>query len=233
MDAKPASEAALQNKADDRMASVTVLRETQLTRALHTAIRDKAASRRTFVQQSDRLVHLLIEEALGLLPAEPCVVETPCGPYEGVRLPADADLCVVSIMRAADCMLGVARAMMPDVSVGKILIQRDEETAQPRLLYSKLPADIARRPVLLCDPMLATGGSAVTAIGVLTERGVPPSRIIFVNVLCCAEGIAAVSSAYPEVRIVTSAIDPILSAQKYIVPGLGDFGDRYFGTDGS
>jgi uracil phosphoribosyltransferase len=210
---------------------VTVLRETPLTRALHTAIRNKTADRRTFVRQSDRLVHLLLEEALGLLPSEECVVETPCGPYTGVRLPADADLCVVSILRAADCMLGVARALMPEVAVGKILIQRDEQTAQPKLFYCKLPSDIARRPVILCDPMLATGGSAVMAIGVLIDAGVPPASIFFVCVLCCPEGLQAVARAYPTVRVVTSAIDPILNSHKYIVPGLGDFGDRYFGTD--
>lgn len=211
---------------------VTVLRETPLTRALHTAIRDKTADRRTFVRQSDRLVHLLLEEALSLLPAEECIVETPCGSYTGVRLPADADLCVVSILRAADSMLGVARALLPEVAVGKILIQRDEQTAQPKLFYSKLPNDISRRPVILCDPMLATGGSAVMAIGVLTDAGVSPASIVFVCVLCCAEGLDAVARAYPEVRVVTGAIDdPVLSAQKYIVPGLGDFGDRYFGTD--
>ena len=209
---------------------MTVLRETPLTRALHTAIRERSAERRTFVHQSDRLVRLLLEEALGLLPATECTVETPCGTYEGVRLPSDSELCVVSILRAADCMLGVARAMLPDVAVGKILIQRDEETALPKLYYSKLPLDISKRYILLCDPMLATGGSAVTAIGVLTSRGVAPKQIIFVSVLCCLDGLQAISKAFPEVRIVTSAIDPILNAQKYIVPGLGDFGDRYFGT---
>jgi uracil phosphoribosyltransferase len=210
---------------------VTVLRETPLTRALHTAIRDQTADRRTFVRQSDRLVHLLLEEALSLLPAEECTVETPCGSYAGVRLPADADLCVVSILRAADCMLGVARALLPEVAVGKILIQRDEQTAQPKLFYSKLPSDIGRRPVILCDPMLATGGSAVTAIGVLADAGVPPANIVFVCVLCAQEGLEAVARLYPEVRVVTSAIDPSLDTNKYIVPGLGDFGDRYFGTD--
>lgn len=224
-------------------------------------------------------VHLLIEEALSLLPAVPCVVETPCGLYKGVVLPQESDVCVVSILRAADCMhvaewdcsgasslpvcdarpaapphacwrsgaptapdrarprgerrLGVARALMPDVSVGKILIQRDEVTAFPCLLYSKLPLDIARRPVLLCDPMLATGGSAVTAIKVLVDKGVPPGAIIFVNVVCVLEGLRAIAAAYPDVRVVTGCIDPVLNDHFYICPGLGDFGDRYFGTDGS
>ena len=102
----------------------------------------------------------------------------------------------------------------------------------PQLMYDKLPPDIAKRPVLLLDPMLATGGSAVMACKVLVEKGVPAENIIFVNIVCVQEGIDALAKAYPAVRIVTSAIDPILNETKYIVPGLGDFGDRYFGTDG-
>merc|ERR1712232_1093004 len=134
-----------------------------------TAIRDKAAPREQFVTCSNRLVRLLIEEALGLLPATPITVETPHGPYEGVKLPKEKDICAVSILRAADCMLGEVRVMMPTVSVGKVLIQRDEATALPQLIYAKLPPDVARRPVLLLDPMLATGGSAVMACKVLCD----------------------------------------------------------------
>ena len=212
--------------------STVVLKETALTKALHTIIRDKTCSRQQFVTSSNRIVRLLIEEALALLPSAPVTVETPCGPFEGCKLPDESSLCAVSILRAADCLLGEVRNMMPSVSVGKILIQRDEETAMPKLMYSKLPPDIAKRPVLLLDPMLATGGSAVTAVKVLCEQGVPASNIIFVNIVCVKEGIAALNTAYPEVKIVTSAIDPILNEKKYIVPGLGDFGDRYFGTDG-
>lgn len=138
----------------------------------------------------------------------------------------------VSILRAADCMLGVARSMMPSMAVGKVLIQRDENTAQATLIYSKLPPNLSNRPVLLLDPMLATGGSAVTALKLLVEAGVPPSSIVFVTLVSCRQGIEWVHEAYPQVRIVTGAVDPILDDRKYIVPGLGDFGDRYFGTDG-
>ena len=125
------------------------------------------------------------------------------------------------------------RVMMPSVAVGKILIQRDEETAKPHLFYSKLPPDVATRPVLLLDPMLATGGSAVAACKVLCDAGCKPEQIIFVNILCVKEGLEALAEAYPQVKVVTGAIDPILNDKKYIVPGLGDFGDRYFGTDGN
>jgi uracil phosphoribosyltransferase len=113
---------------------------------------------------------------------------------------------------------------------GKILIQRDEATAQPKLYYSKLPPDVATRNILLCDPMLATGGSAKCALQVLVDAGVPPARIIFINVVSCPEGIELLHAAFPEVTIVTGEIDPILDEHKYIVPGLGDYGDRYYGT---
>ena len=164
----------------------------------------------------------MLEEALGLLPVKEVTIETPCGPYKGVELPNESSLCAVSILRAADCMLGVVRSTMPSVAVGKVLIQRDEETALPTLMYAKLPPDIATRPaVLLLDPMLATGGSAIMCIKVLADRGVDPKKIIFINVLCCKEGLEAIAKAYPDVRVVTGAIDPILNEKKYIVPGLG------------
>jgi len=121
---------------------------------------------------------------------------------------------------------------MYGVMAGKILIQRDETTAEktPKLFYVNLPSDIASQDVLLCDPMLATGGSATMAISVLVDAGVSPSKIIFINVIACPEGIEALHAKYPQVTIVTTAIDPRLNEHKYIVPGLGDYGDRYFAT---
>ena len=120
------------------------------------------------------------------------------------------------------CCLGIA--------VGKILIQRDEETALPTLFYSKLPPDIATRKVLLVDPMLATGGSAITAVKVLIDAGVPEENILFSNVVSCPEGLRAMFAKYPKIRMVTTAVDDGLDEKKYIVPGLGDFGDRYYST---
>jgi uracil phosphoribosyltransferase len=118
------------------------------------------------------------------------------------------------------------------LNAGKILIQRDESTSEklPNLFYSKLPSDIATRNVLICDPMLGTGGSVKMAISVLQKAGVSPSRIIFLNLLSCPEGIKAVHEDYPDVTIVTGTIDEALNEHKYITPGLGDLGDRYYGT---
>lgn len=115
--------------------------------------------------------------------------------------------------------------------LGKILIQRDEETALPKLFYVKLPHDIGQRYVFLLDPMLATGGSAIMAIDSLKERGVTADRIIFVNLVSCPEGLTNLFRAHPQIKVVTAAIDEGLNERSYIVPGLGDFGDRYFGTN--
>lgn len=216
----------------DLPSNLVLLRQTPLVKGLHTLIRDKASSRHTFVTSSDRLVQLLVEEALGHFPSTPVSITTPCGTYEGTSLlDPHSSLCAISILRAADCMLGVVRALMPSIAVGKVLIQRDEATALAQLLYSKLPPDIANRHILLLDPMLATGGSAIACIELLVSRGVAPSRIIFVNILCVREGLEAIASKFPDIKVVSSALDPILNGSKYIVPGLGDFGDRYFGTE--
>jgi len=137
----------------------------------------------------------------------------------------------VSIIRAGESMENALRAVCRDIRIGKILIQRDETTALPKLFYSKVPEDIADRYVLLLDPMLATGGSVLKAIEVLVDHGVQPERIIFVNLIAAPEGITAIANRYPEVIVVSAEVDQCLNTKKYIIPGIGDFGDRYFGTD--
>jgi uracil phosphoribosyltransferase len=120
----------------------------------------------------------------------------------------------------------ITKIIIRSVRIGKILIQRDEETAKPKLYYSRLPPDIKDRYCLLLDPMLATGGSANKAIEVLIDHGVHEERILFVNLICAPEGIDCVLKAHPKVKIVTAAVDQGLNEQKYIIPGLGDFGCR-------
>mmetsp|Transcript_3525 Transcript_3525/g.8922 ORF Transcript_3525/g.8922 Transcript_3525/m.8922 type:complete len:217 (+) Transcript_3525:48-698(+) len=199
---------------------------------LFTVIRDEDTPHPVFAEHARRLTRILAEEGIAQLPKTRRTVMTPCGEYAGVDLPDPSSVCAVSIVRAGDALLEAVRDVWPSLAVGKILIQRDEETATPDLYYCKLPPRIENKFVLLLDPMLATGGSANLAIRKLTAAGVNPNRIVFLNVVCCPEGIQAVQRAHPEVKIVTCAIDDGLDERKYIVPGLGDFGDRYFGTDG-
>eukprot|EP01116_Phalansterium_solitarium_P024146 TRINITY_DN8756_c0_g1_i2.p1 TRINITY_DN8756_c0_g1~~TRINITY_DN8756_c0_g1_i2.p1 ORF type:complete len:241 (+),score=63.77 TRINITY_DN8756_c0_g1_i2:402-1124(+) len=206
-----------------------VLHPTNQIRGLQTIIRDRNTNRDDFIFYADRLMRLLIEEGLGFLPFETATIRTPTGAlYNGVTF--TTKVCGVSIVRAGESMENALRAVCRDIRIGKILIQRDEATALPKLFYRKLPEDIADRHVLLLDPMLATGGSVLKAIEVLLEHGVRQDRIIFVNLIAAPEGVQALLEKYPQVIIVTAEVDDHLDAKKYIIPGIGDFGDRYFGT---
>lgn len=210
--------------------NVHVLPQTRQLRALHAIIRDRDATRDDFTFYSGRIMRLLLETGIDMLPFEPYPVRTPVGKtYEGLRV--TPDVCGVSVLRAGESMEAELRAMWPGIPIGKILIQRDKVTKLPHLYYSALPSDIARRNVLLLDPMLATGGTAAAAIQVLLDHGVAQRNIVFINLLAAPEGLATVRDKYPLVRFVTSAVEDGLNADAYMMPGIGDFGDRYFGTD--
>ncbi|RKP04220.1 hypothetical protein CXG81DRAFT_23174 [Caulochytrium protostelioides] len=208
---------------------VVALETTSELLSLLTIIRDRETPRADFIFYSDRIIRLLVEEALNHLPFIAHDVVTPTGQtYHGFA--AKGRICGVSIMRAGEAMEQGLRDCCRSVRIGKILIQRDEETAQPELFYAKLPPDISSRYCLLLDPMLATGGSAKKAIDVLVKTGVQEAQILFVNLVCAPEGIENVLKDFPKIKIVTAAIDAGLDDHKYILPGLGDFGDRYFGS---
>lgn len=210
--------------------NVHQLPQTNQLRALHTIIRAKDARHEDFVFTSRRIMRLLIESALDLFPFEERDVETPIGEiYPGLR--ASSRVCGVSVVRAGDSMEAELRAVSPSSPIGKILIQRDKVTKLPRLYYSALPKDIARQHVLLLDPMLATGGSALMAIQVLLDAGVAEENIVFVNLLSAPEGIAAVCERHSALKIVTSSVEHRLNENAFMIPGIGDFGDRFFGTD--
>ena len=200
---------------------------------LLTTIRTKGTTQKEYVAASDRLMSILAEEGLARLAGvEERTVETPCGTFAGLAGPPSHTVCAVDIVRSGGILLEAVRRIAPDLKTAKILIQRDEATAAPRLYYSKLPADVPRLRVLLCDPMLATGGSALAAIEVLKRAGVAEDAILFLNAVACPEGLRALAAGAPGVRIATAALDDGLDARKFIVPGLGDFGDRYYGTAG-
>ncbi|KAJ8612141.1 hypothetical protein CTAYLR_002453 [Chrysophaeum taylorii] len=210
---------------------------TRGTTALLRIVRDKRTPQKEYASAADRLCHLLAEEALASIVSDDEVsdVETPCGRarMSGGRHVDTSNMCVVDIMRSGAILMEAVRKLAPDIKTAKILIQRDEATALPCLMYSKLPPNIADyHHVLLCDPMLATGGSACAAIDVLKLAGVAPEKILFANVISCPEGLRRVAEHAQEVRILTTAVDDHLDERKFIIPGLGDFGDRYYGTSG-
>lgn len=211
-------------------ANVHLLAQTNLLLADHAVIRDRDARREDFVLRSARIIRRLLETALDLMPYEPYQVRTPIGAhYTGTRL--SRPICAVSVMRAGDSMAEVLRTVDPSIRIGKILVQRDPTTKLPHRSYVALPDDLSDRHVLLLDPMLATGGTALTAIDTVRERGVPEEHIVFVNLITVASGVQVLHDRYPNVRLVTSAIDEQLNDDAYMVPGIGDFGDRFFGTD--
>ncbi|KZL82720.1 uracil phosphoribosyltransferase [Colletotrichum incanum] len=197
--------------------NVIILPQTPQLIALLTIIRDRNTERGDFIFYSNRIIRLLVEEGLNHLPTVEHDVTTPIGrTYSGLMF--QGKICGVSIMRAGEAMEQGLRDCCRSVRIGKILIQRDEETAQPKLFYDKLPEDIAQRWVLLLDPMFATGGSAIMAVQVLKARGVPEDRILFLNLIASPEGIQNFTAKFPKLRVVTA----------YIIPGLGDFGDRFY-----
>ncbi|KAF9530986.1 armadillo/beta-catenin/plakoglobin [Crepidotus variabilis] len=207
--------------------SVFTLPQTAQLEALYTIIRNKETSRGDFLFYSDRIIRLLVEEGLNHLPVVAKTVETPTGAiYNGLAF--EGKICGVSILRAGEAMEAGLREVCRSVRIGKILIQRDEETALPKLFYSKFPQDIASRYVLLLDPMLATGGSAMKAVEVLKEHGVPEERIIFINLVAAPEGLKAFCTKFPTLKVITGWIDEGLNDKAYIIPGLGDFGERRY-----
>ncbi|MFG1699564.1 uracil phosphoribosyltransferase [Nonomuraea sp. NPDC049309] len=212
--------------------NVHLLPQTRQLRALHTVVRDRDAALDAFVLHSRRIIRLLLEAGLDLLPFTEHEVTTPVGAtYRGLRLAGD--VCAVAVVRAGESMEAELRDIQPGIRIGKILIQRDRQTALPHLYYSHLPPGIARSHVLLLEPMLATGGSANAAIDVLLKAGVREERIVLIDFIAAPEGIRAVSEAHPHVKLVVSSIEERLNERAYMVPGIGDFGDRYFGTTDS
>ncbi|CAK4885197.1 unnamed protein product [Aphanomyces euteiches] len=200
--------------------------------SLHLMMRDKRSSHLQFKQHADRLMRLLAEEALASCTMEFATVWTPNGvEYSGMR--PNSNVCAVPIERSGDSLLEQVLQCDPAVSVGKLLIEHDETSPEksPVLFYSKLPP---RMPsfdrVLLLEPILATGGSAMVAIQLLLDAGVDERNIVLVNVVSCPIGLTAVFQVYPSVKIITTAIDPELNSNLDTSPGLGDFGDRYFNT---
>lgn len=195
-------------------------------RYLH-LLRDKNTDTRTFRWASDNLARILCSEALAKLPHFEEEVETPVGTAKGPRF--GNNLMVVPIYRAGQSLVQAFFDAVPGVAVGSLLIQRNEETAQPELYYKKL-ADPLPKNVLILDPMLATAGTAVMAAKILCEEGYDCKTIHFMGVIAAQAGYDRLATIIHEENITIAAIDPDLNDKKYIVPGLGDYGDRYFGT---
>ena len=189
-------------------------------------LRDVRTQPSAFRRAAERISVLLAAEALKDVPSRPHTVKTPLGPADGMIV--GGDVVVVPVLRAGLGMLDAVLELLPAARVGHIGLQRDEATAIASKYYTKLPRELADSYVLMIDPMLATGGSAVAAIDLLKAAGARTLRMICI--VAAPEGVALVEQHHPDVEVYTPVIDRELNPRKYIVPGLGDFGDRLYGT---
>jgi len=189
-------------------------------------IRDVDTGHKLFRELATEITKFICYEALKNIKVKETVVQTPVA--EAICKKIDTDLVVVPILRAGVGMLEGILELVPTARVGFVGLYRDEVTKQPVSYYQRLPKQARGGTCIIIDPMIATGGSTVAAIELLKESGA--AQIVVVCIVTCPEGLALVEAAHPDVPIYTAAIDDHLNEDKYIVPGLGDAGDRLFGT---
>ncbi len=199
--------------------------EHPLAAARLTTLRDERTGNAAFRAALQDLTLMLVYEATRDAPREDFTVRTPLAETVGTRLARPPLL--VPVLRAGLGMVERAHAMLPEAQVGFVGVARDEDTHQPVPYLESLPADLSSRPVMVLDPMLATGGSMTHTIELLQARGA--ADITVVCVVCAPEGVAALERVAPRARLVTAAVDDGLNSAAYIVPGLGDAGDRQYG----
>ena len=191
-----------------------------------TQMRRKETGTKDFRENLDEIAELMAYEVCRDLPVEPVDIETPVAPCTGYQL--SKEVVIVPILRAGIGLLDGIRRLVPTAKVGFIGLYRDEKTLQPHEYFAKFPKDLDKAVVMIVDPMLATGGSALAAIHSVKERGAKNIKLVCLGGV--PEGVRAVQKEYPDVDIYLAALDDHLNENGYIVPGLGDAGDRIFGT---
>jgi uracil phosphoribosyltransferase len=195
-----------------------------------TALRRRETPSAAFRRILAEIGAILTAEALRDLPRTTLPIETPLGPMAGAPVLAGPEPCLVAVLRAGLGLLEGAQRILPEAPVGHLGLVRDETTLRASEYVARLPHDLAGRGALLLDPMLATGGTAVSAVDRLKQAGARTIR--FACVVAAPEGAARLAAAHPDVPVLAAALDERLNERGYIVPGLGDAGDRCFGTEG-
>ncbi|MDO5547000.1 MAG: uracil phosphoribosyltransferase [Eubacteriales bacterium] len=190
-------------------------------------MRDKYTGGKEFREAVEEISSLLCYEAAHDFPMKEVEIETPITRSK-VRVISGKKIALVTILRSGIGMTNGALRLIPNAKVGHVGLYRDPKTMQPVDYYCKLPSDIDRRDAFVLDPMLGTGGTAIEAIRMLKERGV--ERIKVISILAVPESIQAIQAAYPDVDIYCASIDETINAEGYIIPGMGDAGDRMYGT---
>lgn len=213
----------------DYLSMLTAPRTAKYEEILMSQLRDRTISIDEVRKLANRLGELLVSKVVEGLPTKVVSVETPVATTLGLAL--DTPIEIVSVMRSGDALLDTFLRHFPDAHLSKVLIQRDETTAEPKFQYKKLSPTIASGAyVIISEPMIATGGTLGMAIDLLKEVGVQEGKIIIAAVCAAPEGLSYLHNRFPDLKVAVIAIDEKLNEKKYIVPGLGDFGDRYFGT---
>ena len=188
-------------------------------------LRDSSTAPEEFRSLARKVITMLLYEATADLPAKPGKVRTPLAEADAIEI--ETEVVAIPVLRAGLGLLAPVLELLPRVSVGYIGLERDEETAVAHIYYNKLPRLQGKIPLLLA-PMLATGGSAAQALDLIKEAGGRETRMICI--VAAPEGVKVLEERHPEVDVYTAALDDRLNDRAYIVPGLGDFGDRLFGT---
>ena len=192
-------------------------------------LRDKNSPRDKFQEAAHKLSFILATEVSNYLSTKQINIETPMSTTQGVKLPQE--IMIVIILRSAIAMLKPFLTYYPQASIGVIGLKRNEFTAKPEQYYCNLPPITPQQSIILIDPMLATGGSASFAIDLILKAGAQESQIFYSGIIGSKEGTQYLKEKYPKIKQIIAQIDPVLNDKKYIIPGLGDFGDRYFGTE--
>lgn len=192
-------------------------------------LRDNSSSMMQFRLVSEKIGDLLVGKVVACLPSKIVEIETPLTKCQGEILENNVEL--VSVMRSGDALLDTFIKHFPEANISKFLVQRDEKTAKPHFKYMKVSSEIASgNPVVITEPMIATGGTLHMVIALLKEKGVREENIIVASVCVAPEGLVGLQQDFPKIKVVMTALDEKLNEKKFIIPGLGDFGDRYFGT---
>jgi uracil phosphoribosyltransferase len=201
---------------------------TQAQELALTQLRDKNSSRATFRRASRIMTHCMAQQAIQFCELESIDIETPIAKTKGVRL--KDHIVLIPILRSGMAMLQIFFQYFPDASVGVAGLKRDEKTAIAHWYYNNIPA-LDHHQVIVLDPMLATGGTGHDILKKLKSLGAQESKIMYISMVSAPEGVKRLKTEFPQVNLITAAQDDHLNEKEYIVPGLGDFGDRYFGTE--
>lgn len=194
-----------------------------------TILRNEQTSRPDFRKAALTLSDILAHEAVAHVPVEKIDIETPIAKTTGTTI--GPNIILIPILRSGIIMVEPFLKYFQNAKIGVVGLKRNEETAQANLYYNNIPPTHPDDVIIILDPMIATGGTGIETLKILRNMGVDEKKIIFASIICSQEGVDKVTSQFPEITILTAAIDAELNNKKFIIPGLGDFGDRYFGTE--